>query len=48
MRQPDLTNAVPNAKDEATPEQKTKISVASEKPKRAGIQLTNSLPGMCA
>jgi len=30
------------------PEQKTKISVASEKPKRAGIQSANQSLGICA
>ena len=30
------------------PEQKTKISVASENPQRAGIQLVKKLPGVCA
>ena len=33
---------------EAVPEQKTKISVASEKPQRAGIHSVNALPGVCA
>ena len=33
---------------EAMPEQNTKISVASEKPKRAGIQLLKKLFGVCA
>ena len=33
---------------EAMPEQKTKISVASENPKRAGIQRTHQFPGVCA
>jgi hypothetical protein len=30
------------------PEQKTKISVASENPKRAGIHKVQVLPGACA
>src|SRR5215207_1424583 len=46
--QPALSNTRPKASAEATPEQKTKISVASEKPKRAGIQSAQALPGMCA
>jgi len=33
---------------EAIPEQNTKISVASEKPQRAGIQLVKKLPGVWA
>ncbi len=48
MARPCISNTRPNAIAEAMPEQNTKISVASEKPKRAGIQLTQLLPGVCA
>src|SRR5262249_34315916 len=37
----------PKAIADAMPEQKTKISVESEKPKRPGIQLTHQSPGVC-
>src|SRR5215218_7015547 len=46
--QPALSNTRPKASAEATPEQKTKISVASEKPKRAGIQSAHAFPGIWA
>src|SRR4051794_16070779 len=46
--QPALSNTRPKASAEATPEQKMKISVASEKPKRAGIQSAHAFPGIWA
>src|SRR5690606_3190616 len=42
--QPALLKILPKAMAEAMPEQNTKISVASEKPKRAGIQRVQGLP----
>src|SRR5688572_12076694 len=44
---PCISKMRPKAMADAMPEQKTKISVASEKPKRAGIQLIHQLPGVC-
>ena len=38
----------PKAMEEATPEQNTKISVASEKPNRAGMKSAKVFQGMCA
>src|SRR3954447_22460194 len=46
--QPALSKARPKARADATPEQNTKISVASLKPKRAGIQSAQGLVGMWA
>src|SRR3712207_8309455 len=45
---PKRSNARPKASAAATPEQNTKISVASENPKRAGIQSAQAFQGMCA
>ena len=45
---PCRSKTAPKASAEAMPEQKTKISVASEKPKRAGIHNVHGLPGVCA
>ena len=45
---PARSNVPPNAIADAMPEQKTKISVASEKPHRAGIQAAQASFGVCA
>src|SRR5215212_3770032 len=46
--QPTVSNTRPKARAEAAPEQKTKISVASLKPNRAGIASAHPLSGTCA
>ena len=44
----DFSKILPNAIAEAIPEQKTKISVASDHPKRAGMYSVKKLPGRWA
>src|SRR5918995_4677539 len=46
--QPAVSKTRPKASADATPEQNTKISVASLKPKRAGIQSAHGFVGICA
>jgi hypothetical protein len=48
MSHPRLSKTLPNAIADAIPEQNTKVSVASENPKRAGIHNAQKSRGVCA